>query len=360
MKVVDKIDNVKQKILATIKDIKESEVYKALNNSIHQDKYYSSKQLILDKIKEYDTIVIHRHIRPDGDAIGSSLGLRQALREAFPEKKIYSVGANAPEYVKFIGEEDEVEDEVYENALAIVLDTATSDRIFDERYKNAKEVIKIDHHLAVENYGTINFVRDNFGACALIITDFLISFEEFDISPETARYLYIATVTDTGRFKYSETDATALQLASILLSVGVDTEDMYAHLYVSNKEDLIFKGWVYNNFQVSDNGVAYIYITEKIRKKFKLTYEDAANNVNSLDCIKGSMIWILFIEQDGEIRVRLRSRFVPINELANAYNGGGHVNACGATVYNKKQVSALIKDADKLLKSYKEKNKEKF
>ena len=315
---------------------------------------------IINKIKEYDTIIIHRHIRPDGDAIGTSLGLRDVLRESFPDKKVYSCGAEIPDYLKFVGEEDVVDDSLYENALAIVVDTAVSDRVYDDRFNKAKEIIKIDHHIVIDNYGNINYVLENYGSCSQIIIEMCYENKEIlKMNKSAARYLYLAMLTDTGRFKFT-VDGNALRMAGFLMDFGIDVEMLYANLYTKDKDVFKFTGWVYDNFQVSENGVAYIIITKDIKKEYKISTEDASNTVNLLDSIKGSMIWLLFNEQEQEIRVRLRSRFVEVDKIANNYKGGGHANAAGATVYSFEEVERLIKDCDSLLKEYKELNKDKF
>ena len=118
-------------------------------------------QQILDKIKQYDTIIISRHVRPDGDAIGSSRGLAAMLRLSFPEKKIYVQSEDASAYLSFLGPDDEpLPDSVYAEALLIVTDTATLERISNNRYSLAKEIIKIDHHLNRDPYGSIHWVED--------------------------------------------------------------------------------------------------------------------------------------------------------------------------------------------------------
>ena len=204
--------NLKEKIIDKAKkiyeDAKKSEIVRNVQDAIFDDQDFSKKLDILNKIKEYDTVIIHRHVRPDGDAIGSSLGLREILRDNFPEKHIYSVGGNLPEYLKFVGEEDEISDEVYENALVIAVDTATKARIYDERYEKAKELIKIDHHDPVENYGNMNFVKEHFASCSLLIMDIFSVIPNINISAKAARYLYIATITDTGNFKSNSTSCT--------------------------------------------------------------------------------------------------------------------------------------------------------
>ncbi|MBO7079461.1 MAG: bifunctional oligoribonuclease/PAP phosphatase NrnA [Bacilli bacterium] len=355
--------NFKEKVVNTINDlskkVKESETYEKINNAVFNDEFRTLKEKLIEKIEEYDKIIIFRHKRPDGDAIGSALGLREVLRDKYPEKKVYAVGEVIPEYLKFVGMQDEILDEDYEGALAIVVDTATEDRISLDKYKLTKEVIKIDHHIPVDNYGTINFVRENFGSCSLVLTDLFDSMN-FDISNVAARYIYIAAITDTGRFKYKEVDAKALALASILLSKGIDTEEIFANLYSKDKNVFKLQGYIYNHIKYSENGVAYLFMSKRLMKRFKVKVEDAANGVNLLDSIKGSMIWMFFVEYDNEIRIRFRSRFIEVATLANKYQGGGHAYAAGGSIKSKKDIKKVVADADKALKEYKMQNGDKF
>lgn len=315
---------------------------------------------IIDTIQQYQTIIIHRHLRPDGDCIGTSLGLREVLRNSFPDKKVYSVGGEMPDFLKFLGSEDIIDDSMYKDALAIVVDTAVSDRIVDERFKLAKQIIKIDHHIVIDNYGSINYVEEEAGACSLLITKMCMEFPNIlKINKEAARYLYTAFVTDTGRFSFG-IDGDTLRQIGFLLDQGIDIQTIYVNLYTKEKEDLKFYGWLYDNFEVTENGVAYIYIDKDVKKKFKMSNEEASATVSKLDSIKGSLIWILFNEQDEEIRVRLRSRYIGVDKLANNYRGGGHENASGATVYSKDEAMKLISEADALLKEFKKQNGDKF
>ena len=109
--------------------------------------------------------------------------------------------------------------------------------------------------------------------------------------------------------------------------------------------------------KITQNGVAYIHIDRAMCKKFGLTDEQASAAVSHMDSIRGSLIWLAFIDNaDKTTRVRLRSRFVTINKLAENYHGGGHACASGATVYSKREMKALIADADALLGEYKRSN----
>ena len=142
-----------------------------------------------------------------------------------------------------------------------------------------------------------------------------------------------------------------------MLDQGVDTDVLYANLYLKDFSLLKFEAYVQNKIKVTKNGVAYIFVSKAMKKKFNLSNEDASAAVSYLDAIRGSLIWIAFIENDDAIRVRFRSRFVTVSELAEKYRGGGHACAAGGTVYSKREMKKAIAEADKLLKNYKENNK---
>jgi len=316
------------------------------------------KKQILEKIKEYSKIIICRHIRPDGDCMGSTIGLREILRASFPDKKIYSIGNQKAEYLKFLPAEDEsIPESEYSDALIIVVDTANSDRIDNPLYSRGKEIIKIDHHIRVEDFGVINYVDEEIPATACIITEFYNDFkDELVMNEKAALALYVGITTDTGRFRYRGVTANVLRLAAILLDYNLDLERIYSNLYLKDVDSLKLQGEVYKKFKSTPHGVLYIHITSKMQRRYNLTPEEAAAMVNSLDSVKGSLIWIIFVDQkDKTIRARIRSRFVSIDTVGNKYRGGGHANAAGATVYNKKEIKALVLMADEILKDYKEK-----
>ncbi len=314
------------------------------------------KRQILDKITAYNTIIVSRHIRPDGDAIGSTKGLVKVLRDTFPNKNIYLVNEDYSDYLAFLGDEDVVDESVYNEALQIVIDTATIDRISNTNFSKAKEIIKIDHHIDIKPYGDIVWIEDFRSSACEMIADFLRTFkDELKLSAEAATYVYCGMVTDSGRFRFEGVSGETMRLAGFLLDLGVDTEKLYAHLYIEDFETLKLKSFVYDNIKITPNGVAYIYMNEEIQNKFNLTLESASNVVSELSSIRGSLIWVAFIDNKAKnnIRVRLRSRFLGVHELAGKYHGGGHNMAAGATVYSQDEMRQLIADADKLLGEYK-------
>jgi hypothetical protein len=159
-------------------------------------------------------------------------------------------------------------------------------------------------------------------------------------------------VTDSGRFKYSGVNGDTLRCAAELLDIGIDTETLYANLYLDTYESLKFTAHVYEKMQQTENGVSYIFVDKAMQEQFNLTLEQASACVNDMDSIRGNIAWIAFIETGDEkdtIRVRLRSRFVHINGIAEKYRGGGHACASGATLYGKDEIALLLQDADVLL-----------
>ena len=312
-------------------------------------------QSILDKIKEYNRIIIFRHKRPDGDAVGSTKGLATILRATYPEKEIYVINSDYANYMAFLGKEDnDIEDALYSEALGIVIDTGTLDRISNKKYELCRELIKIDHHIDHNPYGDISWVEEERSSACEMIAHFYDTFrDELKITSEAATYIYTGMVTDSGRFRFSSVSGDTMRLAGVMLDAGIDTDTLFANLYLKEFNSLKFQAYVYKKMKITENGVVYLHVTKKIKKKFNLTNEEASTAVGFMDSIKGSPIWIAFIDGDSEIRVRLRSRFVKISDIAEKYRGGGHACAAGATVYNKKEMKALVKEADEHLKNFK-------
>lgn len=316
-------------------------------------------QIILNKIKEYDKIFIFRHFRPDGDAVGSTKGLQAILKATYPEKEVYLQNADFSDYLAFLGGEEEIlPDTEYQNALGIVLDTATTDRISNQKYSLCKELIKIDHHIPIQSYGDYQWVEEERSSLCEMITAFYYAFKaELKLNKEAATCLYTGMVTDSGRFRFREVSGETLRLAAVLLDQGIDADSIYAHLYMREFNSFKFESYAQKKMQISTHGVASLYVTKKMQKKFSLTKEQASASVSFMESIKNSLIWIAFIDNgDGSIRVRLRSRFVTVSELAERYSGGGHACAAGATVYSKAEMKALLSKADALLKEYKANN----
>ena len=311
---------------------------------------------ILDKIKAYDHIILFRHRRPDGDCLGASKGLQRILRLSFPGKVIDLPESDTSDYLAFLGPDDPaLPDEAYQNALGIGVDTGDAERISNPKYALCRELIKIDHHPDRDAYAGLSWVEEHSASCCEMIAAFYTHFQqELCMDQRAAALLYTGIVTDSGRFRYPEVNGDTLRYAAALLDAGVDTQRLFAQLYLRDAVSFRFQAYVYEHLQLTENGVAYLRIDAQTQQRFSLSFEDASAAIGYLDSIRGCLCWLAFIDApDNTIRVRLRSRFVAINTLAERHHGGGHAFASGATVYSKDEIQSLIAEADALVRDYK-------
>ncbi len=310
---------------------------------------------IYSKIEEYEKIIIGVHKRPDGDCLGTAYGLKNIIKTTWPNKKV-SVAAETVKYLKFLGKPNELKDKDFKGALFISVDTAGTDRIYEQRFKLADFLIKIDHHIAVENFGDIDYVDTGRPAATLIIMDlFSVAEGKLKMTKEGARALYTGTLTDTGRFKYSGVNGDTFRSVSMLFDNGLETREIYDNLDVRTEKMTKFKGFFLQHFKKTENGVAYFIVKPRYLKKFGITLGDASSLVNELSYFDDCPLWILMAEYEGKIvRARMRSKGPAINKLANKYDGGGHPMACGANLGTWKRAKELLNEMDSLAKEYKE------
>ncbi|MBR7077744.1 MAG: bifunctional oligoribonuclease/PAP phosphatase NrnA [Clostridia bacterium] len=317
------------------------------------------KRKILNEIKKADTVILCRHKRPDGDAVGSTMGLAEIISASFPEKRVFLDNEDYSEYLAFLGSEGpRPSDEDYKNALVIVLDTGGSSRISSQRALKGARVVKIDHHIKDDDYGDVRWVEEERSSVCEMVADFYYSFpKELKITKKGAECLYTGMVTDSGRFRFRGTTSQTMRLAGSLLDEGVDFERIYSILRADDFETLLFEAKLTEKIGITEHGVAYLKISRAFRNRHHISLEDASNTVSLMEHIKGSLIWIAFIENDdGTVRVRLRSRFVEIQPIAKKYHGGGHACAAGSTVYSEEEEKMLLDDADAILASFKASN----
>ena len=323
-------------------------------------------ELIYEKLKAYDRILLFRHVRIDGDCVGATKGLKDIIQQTWPKKEVLIIDDERSDYLAFLGRDDDTDDDMpagytryenalYEDALGVVIDVASPDRVSNPKFVLCREVIKIDHHIDREPFGDVSWVEEErSSACEMIVAFYEAFRDRLKISKHGATCLYTGMVTDSGRFMYEGVKGDTMRLAGLMLDQGIDTETLYAHLYLKDADALRFTSWVYENMKVTKHGAAWIFVDEATRQRFKLSHEEASNAVGHLSGIRGVLCWMAFIETRENIRVRLRSRFMTVNELAENYHGGGHACASGATVYSREEMNALINDADECVREYKE------
>ena len=302
---------------------------------------------VLQAVRDFDRIIIHRHGRPDGDAMGSQIGLKALIQENFPEKTVYIVG-DEPRFFGFMegAQMDEIPDSTYEGALAMILDCGSAKMISDERYPLAAKRVRIDHHIFCEQIGEIEVVDTSFESCCGMIAAFAVE-GGLKINPLAAKSLYTGMVTDSGRFRYDGTTARTFALASKLMEAGFDTNELFRDLYADDLNSKILKAKFILKIQISAGGVAYIYTTQEEFKELQADlFAVSRGMVNTMADIKGVDIWVNFTETENGVICELRSNKFNINPIAVKYGGGGHAKASGATVADREAAMALLRDLE--------------
>lgn len=314
------------------------------------------KEEILQKIEQYEKIIIHRHVRPDPDALGSQGGLAAIIKASYPNKEVYAVGEEEAG-LTFLNRMDDIEDHVYEGALVIICDTANSPRISDTRYSAGDLVIKIDHHPNEDPYGDIIWVNTEASSTSEMIMDLYLSGHDhgLKLDESAARLLYAGIIGDTGRFLFSNTTQKTHRYTAALLETGFSPSEIHENLYKISEKLVRLNGHVLQNFSIVDDCVGYIHLTKDTLKEFNTNASEASLLVNSFSHVEGLLAWVFFVDEPDQIRVRLRSKGPIVNKIAAKFNGGGHPRASGATVYTKDETLSVLNELRSICKEYKTK-----
>ncbi|WP_223591010.1 DHH family phosphoesterase [Neobacillus bataviensis] len=309
------------------------------------------KEKILETIEQYDTIIVHRHVRPDPDAYGSQGGLVAILQASYPEKKIYAIGQEEPT-LHFMRRLDVIEDEVYKGALVIVCDTANQERICDKRYTLGDKIIKIDHHPNEDPYGDLLWVETTASSCSEMIYEFYLYGKDkgLKMNDEAARLLFAGIVGDTGRFLFPSSTEKTFTYAGELIHYNFSRTELFDKMYELDANIIKLKGYILQNFGLHENSVASVKLTKELLAEYDARPAEASLLVGILGDVKGIKAWVFFIEENDQIRVRLRSKGPVINTVARKFKGGGHPLAAGASIYSWDEVSQVLKELEEVCK----------
>lgn len=316
-------------------------------NTIHKKIY--------KEIKNAKKIVIARHIGPDPDALGSSIGLKEIIKATFPEKEVYVVGSPASRF-KFIGNLDKFNEDMYIDSLLIVTDTPDKRRVDSVEVDKFDKVIKIDHHPFIEDFGGIEYIDDTASSASQLVMELVFN-TKLKITKEAAEKLYVGLIADTNRFLFAYTTPKTFELvARLIKETNLDFTKLYDNLYLRPFNDLKFKAYITNNLNITENGCAYIWIPDEDLEKYSVDAATAGNMVNDFNYINEYIVWAVFSEDktNNNIRVSVRSRGPVINEVASHFNGGGHIYASGARLTDKKEIDKFVKELDNVCREYKE------
>lgn len=302
-------------------------------------------EAIYKLIEQYPRIIIHRHKNPDGDALGAQQGLKQILMLNYPNKEILAVGDMTPRY-SFINTTpiDDVSNDAYEGALAVVLDSASSALISDDRYSLAHATARIDHHIFCEKIADVEVVDTSFESCCGMIAAMAMECN-WKMSPSAAKALYTGMITDSGRFRYDSTTSQTFRLASFLMEQRFNTSDIYQSLYADDLSTIQLRAKFTLKIQVTNDGVAYIYTPLDEAKGYGIdNFTLSRGMVNVMSEIRGIHTWVNFTETENGVLCEIRSNCYNINPIATKYGGGGHQKASGATLKDKNEAMALLEE----------------
>lgn len=305
---------------------------------------------VLQEILAHNRIIIHRHSNPDGDALGSQIGLKHILKENFPEKEVYAVGDDAKRYA-FMADStmDEIPDEAYNGALAVILDTSAKSLISDDRYTTAARTVRMDHHIFCEKIADVELTDTSYESCCGLVADFAKRCH-LTLTPLAAKSLYTGMITDSGRFRYDSTTAQTFEIAAFLMQQKFETNDIYRNLYADDYSRIKLRAEFILKIQFTAQNVAYIYTTlEEAAATGADTFSISRGMVNTMGDIRGVDIWVNFTETEEGVLCEIRSSKYNINPIAVKHGGGGHAKASGATLKDRAEAMELLSELEGLL-----------
>ncbi len=306
---------------------------------------------IINKIKEYDNIILGRHVGVDPDALCSQLALRDAILLTYPNKRVIAVGTGSSKFTHF-GKLDKMER--LDNALAIITDTPDRKRVDGVDLESVDFSIKIDHHPFIEKICDIEIIEDDKSSACEIIANIILS-TELRCNNEIAELLYMGIASDSNRFLFNScTSKTFGTVSKLLEQYNFDISKAYEKLYLRPLNEVRLEGFISLNMVVTDNKLGYIIIKNDDILKYGVDSASAGNMINNFNYIKEVLVWMTVTEdiKNNQYRISIRSRGPEINKIAEKHNGGGHKMASGVRVSTLDEAMDVINDLDKLLSEY--------
>lgn len=314
--------------------------------------------MILSEIKElieqFDSFVIFRHFNADGDALGSTYGLKRIIEENIKDAKVYVVGSRGGYLDKYFPKSDEIpSDLILGKSLALCLDVPQIARTdLGENVSKCAKVIKIDHHLYCETYGDLEWIKNEASSACEMVGELCID-AGWKLPSDAATYIYFGLTTDAGRFLYCFTPK-MFEVAKFLVENGADVANIYPFIYETTINEARFHGYCQSNFKQTPHGCAYNKLPNEVLDQFGIPHFQGAGMVNALSNMRYIDVWAHFSENDdGTIKGELRSKGLPVNEVAQSFGGGGHVKASGCTLMNWDEADICIQKLDNLILTHK-------
>ena len=301
-------------------------------------------QSLYQKIEEYQTIIVLRHIHPDYDALGSQYGLVRWLQYRFPTKVVIAGGHEPSIAPNFLAHPTEVSLDICKDALAIAVDTSTYERIDGKDVWDAcQERMFIDHHVKGPSLTEYEYVDEHTASCSEIIADFIRTIEQKPVSKEIAEPLYCGIISDSIRFSINTTTAYTLKMASYLLESDLDVNKLNNQAFSTSLNLYRFANHLRMIANYDTEGFAYCIVDKKDYEQFHVEPGPAKTKVSVFGEIRGMQTWALFVQEaEGHYSASLRSHSMQINDVAMMYGGGGHVCAAGIPKLTRAQCAEIV------------------
>jgi len=289
---------------------------------------------IKERLEKSNNIVIASHVRPDGDAIGSLLGLGLALKNAGKSVQMVLVDGVPSSYQHLQGSESIVKEPRGEHDTFIAVDCADFKRLGKVFENFGQPDINIDHHKTNEKFGNLNLIEAEEVATAAILTKHLPEWG-FEITKPIAAALLTGIITDTLGFRTSNTNPSALRTCADLMETGADMPDLYMKSLVKKSFPAArYWGAGLSSLEQS-NGIVWATLTLEDRKHSGYGANDDADLINLISAIDGNKVGMIFVEQDdGHVKISWRALEpgVDVSPVAKRFKGGGHAAAAGADI----------------------------
>ncbi|ADL13100.1 DHH family phosphoesterase [Acetohalobium arabaticum] len=301
-------------------------------------------QSLLNSLEKYDSFLLTTHVNPDGDAVGSLLGLKYIL-QSYADEIDLVVEDSVPEYLSFLSGTEDIylSDELANTErktdydLVFVVDCGDLERIgkVADLIPEGNKIINIDHHDDNQEYGSYNYVDSTVSSAGELVYDLAVELGA-NFKKDFGMAIAAAIITDTGNFKFSNTTPKAHRIIADMLELGIDTKRIIKEVYQRESYGgLKLKGKVLSDLKLAgDRNIAWASVSQQDLDLFEVDWEDTEGLVNSIRGVKGVEVGVLFKEvAEEKIRVSFRSNeYFAVNEFAHQFEGGGHPRAAGCTV----------------------------
>ncbi|MFA5035349.1 MAG: bifunctional oligoribonuclease/PAP phosphatase NrnA [Candidatus Margulisiibacteriota bacterium] len=296
----------------------------------------NSLEQIKELLRKANTVLVAGHSDPDGDSIGSMLGLGQLLERQGKTVSYLCVDA-VPRVYSFLPGTDKVKKNVPFNQTfdaMFVVDSSDLSRIGDKTTDFraiAKKIVNLDHHPDNTQFGDINCVGSASSAAEVVFD--LAVYLKLPFDKQVAECLYVGLITDTGNFRYENTSVKTFRMAAELMEFGINTHDITTRIYDTRTVKAVkMAAMALANIQFAGDGkICWAAITSDMMEQVGAMGEDVVGIVDHLRSIEGVEVAIFFREKDGVIKMNFRSKNrVNVSEIARKFGGGGHIKAAGA------------------------------